>query len=283
MIAAIARIVPAMCLGISLSAFAQDHQAAPMIGQHVPEARGPSYSQQIAATKLEFQNAYNLQGRPRIAIFWNRKLDDQLSQWYTASRNVDTRDNWFGKGFTASQKRLDVEDRFDGRPQPDELSGFEFGAGYTRTLLNTGVEVVDRDTIMRLMHGKTKEAADSVVVADYQQVEIDALFEYADYIAEVLYAPGDVGGDPLNFMISIKEVKTGRVVTMFRSKTDTLPEVEYAPEWVVGENGYEQIEVPVSDPTNPLTADGITPGTPEHIGWSVAIQTMTALSKHWTS
>jgi hypothetical protein len=261
--------------------WAQDHAAAPMIGAPEVQPDTSSAYRQAIKTKSEFRRAYRNAGKPKLAIFWNRKLDDQLSQWYTASRNIDTRDGWWGKGFTARQNRLDVERRFDNRPAPEELRGFEFGAGYTSTLLSNGVDIVDRDAIMRLTHSKSKEAAPNIVVADYQQVELDALVGYADYFAEILYAAPQNGDANLNFMISIKEVKTGRLITMFRSR-NVMPQQDYQYKWSATADGYKKVKVPVIYDQNPYDGDGIAPGTPEHIGWNVAMQTMQALTKYWS-
>ncbi|HIK63715.1 MAG TPA: hypothetical protein EYG02_01635 [Henriciella marina] len=206
-----------------------------------------------------------------------------MSQWYTASRNIDTRDYWRGGGFTATQRRLDVEDRFDDRPQPNELAGFEFGAGLTRTLINAGVDIVDRDAIMRLTHNRTEAVEDGIVVSDYQEVEMDALSEHADLFIEVLYAPTAGSDEPLTVMISIKEVRTGKVAAMFRSRKTSLPEAATRTEWVAGRSGYEQREVPVENVEAVPSADGIAVGTPEHLGWNVALQTMQELTRYWNA
>ena len=264
-----------------IKASAQDHPAAPMIGELAVEEPSQNAHLDVNRIKADFSHAYVGAGRPRLAIFWNRKLDDQLSQWYTGSRRIDTRGGWWGgKGFTATQQRIDIEDRFDGRPQPSEVDAFDFGAGFTRTLLNSGVDIVDRDMIMRLTHSDAKEAADTIIVADYQQVEIDALIGYADLFAEVLFAPAQSGDENINFLINIKEVNSGRVVTMFRSDSN-LEEAAYKYEWVGTAQGYRKIKVPDESAINAYDADGIRGGSPEHVGWNVAVQTMEALTRYW--
>jgi len=272
----------ALMISLSSTSTSQDAPGAPMITQNNPIVQNNNAFDSALKTKDEFKRAYFRAGKPKLAIFWNRKLDDQLSQWYTSSRNIDTRKGWWsgGKGFTATQERLDVEGRFDDRAQPNELLGFQFGAGFTRTLINTGADIVDRDTIMRLTHSQAKEAADNIIVADYQQIEIDALIGYADYIAEILYTPSQPDSDQLTFLISVKEVKTGRLVAMFPSYT-TTDETNYTYEWVTTPSGYEKVKVPVVHERSPYDSDNVQPGTPEHIGWNVAMETMAALTKHW--
>lgn len=261
-------------------AHAQIAPAAPLIQQSQPEPISNQAYETAQKTKAEFRRAYNQVGKPKLAIFWNRKLDDQLSQWHTASRNIDTREGgWYrGKGFTATQNRIDVENRFGENSRNGDIQNFEFGSGFTRTLMNSGVNIVDRDVIMRLTHSEAKEAADNIIVADYQQIEIDALIGYADYLAEITRSGGQDEGASL--FISIKEVKTGRLVAMFPSRNQ-VSEENFTTEWVTTDSGYRKVRVPVRNARNAYDADEITPGTPEHIGWSVAIETMRALTKYW--
>lgn len=258
------------------------HQPSRMITETKAASKQTNTGEMVNILKKNFKLAHNRAGRPKLAVFWNRQLDDQLSQWYTASRNISTHDNWYkGKGFTASQTRLDVETRFDDRPQPNELAGFEFDSGFTRTLLSSGVDIVDRASIMRLTHSKEKEAADKIVVADYQQIEIDALKDYADIVAEVLYAQeNNKTGVPI-FLITIKKVSDGRIITKFRSRP-TQFEQQYEEKWVTTENGYEKQRVPIVDEEAPYLADGIEKGSLEYLGWSVALQTMDALTDYWS-
>lgn len=256
------------------------HDAAKMITEAPAVQSEPSDVGIISGIRSDFQQAHTGAGRPTLAVFWNRQLDDQLSQWYTGSRTISTHNNyWKGEGFTATQERLDVETRFDDRPQPNELAGFEFDSGFTRTLLGTGVSLVDRSAIMRLTHSDAAEVADGIIAADYQQIEIDALKGYADLIAEILFVEG--GESELVFLVTIKEVATGQIVTKFRSKPYSFGQ-RYEEQWVTTANGYEKMSVRVEDPSAPYLRDDIDPETAEYVGWSVALQTMQALTKYWT-
>lgn len=256
------------------------HKAAKMITEASPVQGEPSDVGIIRDIRANFERAHNGAGSPTLAVFWNRQLDDQLSQWYTGSRTISTHNNsWKGEGFTATQERIDVETRFDDRPQPEELAGFEFDSGFTRTLLGTGVKLVDRSAIMRLTHSDEAEVADGIIVADYQQIEIDALKGYADLIAEILFVDG--GESELVFLVTIKEVATGQIVTKFRSKPYSFGQ-RYEEQWVTTANGYEKISVRVEDESAPYLRDDIDPETAEYVGWSVALQTMQALTKYWS-
>lgn len=264
------------------AAIAQDHFAAPMIGsQPEPSKAETPFADQVASIKTAFRSQYRRVGQPRIAIFWNRKLDDRLSQWYTPSRRIDTRERWGGGGFTATQQRLDVENRFDARPQPGELAGFEFGSGLTRTLINQGVQIVDRDTIMRLTQREVQAVEDGVVVSDYQAIEMDALTAHADLFVEVLYVPSADADSPFTVMITVTEVRTGQVATMFRSGKSLLPDGATQTKWVATSDGYRKQEVAIENVAAVPAADGIDIGSPEHLGWNVALQTMTELTRFW--
>ena len=256
------------------------HDAAKMITEAPVVQSEPTDARIIGDIRSNFERAHTSVGHPTLAVFWNRQLDDQLSQWYTGSRTINTRNNyWNGEGFTATQQRIDVETRFDDRAQPEELAGFEFDSGFTRTLLGTGINLVDRSAIMRLTHSDAAEVADGIIVADYQQIEIDALKGYADLIAEILFVEG--GERELVFLVTIKEVATGQIVTKFRSKPYSFGQ-RYEEQWVTTENGYEKMSVRVEDHSAPYLRDDIDPDTAEYVGWSVALQTMQALTKYWT-
>ena len=271
-------------LSLSLPAYAQGQDAEPaaMRGNARPVQASRDVADHVRNLKSSFKDSYAFAGRPRIALFWNRKLDDQLSQWYTASRSVDTREGaWSSSGFTADQTRQDVEGRFGYRDSPSELAGFEFGAGLTRTLINSGVQIIDRDAIMRLKHGAEPELTPGVVMTDYQEVEMDALLDYADLFAEILYAAHSQSASDFTVMISVKEVRTGRTIAIFRSRESILPEASRRTTWVAGERGYERVEVVTEDVSALAAGEGIEPDSPEYLGWMVALQTMEALSDYW--
>lgn len=269
---------------LAAPAEAQDAEPARMLANTTPPATSQAVMNHVIGVKTAFKGQYARAGRPRIALFWNRKLDDQLSQWYTSARNIDTHESaWQSRGFTAAQQRENVEGRFAYRDQPSELAGFEFGAGLTRTLINAGTQIIDRDAIMRLEHGKASELADGVVLTDYQEIEMDALLDYADLYAELMYAERSAAGDSFTVMVSIKNVRTGQTIAMFRSRPNALPAPATRTQWVPGAQGYERFEVPTEDAAVPALADGIEPGTPEYLGWMVALQTMEALSAFWSS
>ena len=274
-------LIAGLMVSSAAGALAQDQAAAPMI----TEARTSPSGQiegEVAEIRASYERAYAEAGRPRIALFWNRKFDDQLTQWYAISRVTSTGGEPGSKaGVTVREERDDVRSRFDGRASPGELASFEFSAGLTRTLLASGTELVDRDMLMRLAQRRSPELVTGARVSDYQEIELDALIGSVDLIVEILYAgPADTY-DPLTVMVSIREVETGRVVSMFRSREDVLPPARTEARWVPGEGGYTRIEVPVEDPVGIAADEGILAGSAEYLGWRTALQAMQALTRSW--
>lgn len=299
---------------ISFNVHAQDPAAMPMMadpidGKKSQEETLLNYSQ----VKRAFQAAYSNVGEPSIAIFWNRKFDDQLSQW-----QADRRHSITGEGSsTASdifQKQGDIqqEDALNatvsaiGNAQPSgeilgsyerntqggsrilaaeyyesrkeqakrrglgEAADFEFGSGFMGPFLEQKANILDRDTIMRLVERDNTEEAGSEMIADYQKIETDALIGFADYFAEVLMTRDYEADLGMSFMVSIKEVATGRIVTMFKSAATPPEEDSKKAKFIATSSGYKKV---ASFETT----------SPEDVGTQLAHETMVALSKIWGS
>jgi hypothetical protein len=129
-----------------------------------------------------------------------------------------------------------------------ESADFEFAAGFTSTLVQTGVRLIDRSTIMRLIaHDQIQDdtLGDN---SDYQKVEATALLSYSDYLAEITYSPRSGESNGEGFMVAVKEVKSGRLVAMFRM--DATPEQQAGQEkWVATEEGYQLVVEEAPEPS----------------------------------
>jgi len=255
----------------------------------------------------EFRSVYKRIGEPKIAIFWNRKFNDRLSEWETVARSSFTTDgsgnvsdvfkkqggisagdvsnkheddaanqaigsyerNVNAKGQTLVSGYAEVKTDQSSREGMGEISDFEFGAGYAQPLLAGSAKIVDRNTIMRLVERDDSRASGSEQIADYQKVETDALVGYADYFAEIVFAEDLTTEIGMSFMVSVKEVSTGRIVAMFKSDGRVVDSSEAETRWLATSNGYEKIEIESE------------PATPESVGEQLAYETMQSLTKAW--
>jgi hypothetical protein len=160
--------------------------------------------------------------------------------------------------------------RQQGRVGLSEATEFEFSSGFLRPFLENQVKVLDRQAIMRLVERDSAKEAGSEMIADYQKIETDALVGYADYVGEILFSPDSTSDLGMNFLISVKEVGTGRVVAKFRSSSK-VPQNKRVkvPRYVATSNGFAIAEQPISAIP------------PLHMGEQLAHETMQALTRVW--
>lgn len=277
---------------INFNTVAQEHQASRMLVPAPSNKEAPvdDYHKIRAKISNEFSSAYEKQGKPAIAIFWNRKFDDQLSQWYqevrysktgeTAVKGQDKFDpkggvepsyerNVSGGGKIVSSEYIETRQKNSIREGFSEPDSFDFSAGFTTTVLSIPVKILDRRAIMRLMQRDNADEAGAEMISDYQKIETDALIGYADYLAEIILTPDTKADTGWAFMVSVKSVSDGQVVAMFKSQANKPIDPDMKVKWVVTEDGYEkqtsQREI----------------GSPNEAGEQLAFETMEALSKIW--
>ncbi len=265
-----------------------------------------------------FKLAYKRAGSPRIAVFWNRELTDQLSQWYADKRVVRTSEQaghvdarrdppkaaaapgynrsvrggahaleaqYFAdcqaalkeRGADGSSKRgyapeLCYEVLQRPAPTGDDMGGkakeFEFSAGFMDPFIGVSAKMLDRAAIMRIVQRNNARRAGTELVPDSVTVETDALIGYADYVAEVVYSSDPQSQLGVEFLVSVKQVASGRVAAMFR--TDATPADLPPPStrWAATASGFEQRTTYAS-------------ASPRQVGEQLALETMEALSRAW--
>lgn len=281
-------LVSAVFLGISSFVVAQVHQPEEMMASKTEMPQEEIYLNQRRADILnKFKQAYLKKGEPKIAIFWNRKFDDQLSQWYQGYRVSHTGES-FAKGqiqikpndekasevnLIAKEKNVSakyVEVRQEQQRQGfAEAEGFEFESSFTSTFLAVPATIVDRATIMRLTQRQSTKESGIETVSDQQKIETDSLIGHADFFAEVLLTPNEVGVTAWSFMVSVKSVKEGRIVAMFKSDALNSPKLKDNKRWVATNKGFVKVD------------DRENIATPEQLGVQLAYETMRALTNVW--
>lgn len=280
----------------ALSSLAVDHASMPMLTDPPSETETetePAVSREDIV-KI-FSDSYQREGDPTIAIFWNRKFDDQLSQWEATHRRIrekhvvgnplqpssseDTNSRGElddslkeqNKGERSvlisnySERRANQQSRFG----LGEGETFEFEAGYSQILIANKVKIIDRSAIMRIIERDNARESKTETLADYQKIETDALIGYADYLAEILFIKDNTADMGMAFMVTIKEVATGKIAAMFKSKGEVVKNEKVETQWVVTANGYKLEE---------LEGDMV---TPNDIGEQLAFETMHNLCKGW--
>lgn len=280
-----------LCGSIALTmlcntALAQDHNAAKMLVTEKSPKRIAQAREELAS---EFLQAYKKEGEPKIAIFWNKKFDDQLSQWDATNRisktgetNSDSKEkfepNSANDGYvrnTSGGSRIVeaqyIEEKIVAKQRDGfgELNDFSFSGGFVQPMLESGVYLIDRDAIMRLMQRDSAKSSGAEMISDTKKIETDALLGYADLLAEIVFSKEFSAASPMNreFLVTVKEISTGRLITMFRSSA--MP--SNINRFKASESGYDSVNVNLKDGNF----------RPELAGEQLAYELMQKLIKVW--
>lgn len=193
--------------------------------QAAPEAPGPLFDDSIIG---DFAQSYGYQNRPRLAIYFNRSLSDEVREWVTRDRDVLSIQGTYTKteedsfvqedyqgGVSAySQRHLDSPSRLS----PGEGWMWEFEDGFLQPFLEISANVLDRATIMRLaaqQSGRQGSAYDPIAV---KKIEMDALTGKADLLIELLVRRNPNVNIGYEFKAVAKEVQTGVIRAMVTSR-----------------------------------------------------------------
>ena len=187
--------------------------------EKVGKADGAAFGEQ-AGTVAGFADAYRRNGKPRLALYWNRQLSEALSDWYSDVRVVNgTQTNSSMSGdFNLnqsgnSQNTLEVQRRVQDsrRGMTTESFEWEFQEAYLAPFLEAGATIVDRGAMMRLT------AADQPTDSE-KTIEVRGLQGKADYLLEILVSPNWKSTTGYELCTRIIDIKTGAIVAMVNSK-----------------------------------------------------------------
>jgi hypothetical protein len=181
-----------------------------------------------AAAKARFQAAYAAKKSPKMVVFLNRQLSDEVREWVTDTRRVVTgthseTETVDGKetertdkvgGLTAhTQKHVDSATRMS----PNERWMWAFEDGFIQPLLGSGAKMVDRATIMRLVAASSGQQGNAHALLAVKKIEMDALKKHADVFVEILIARSPASLYGYEFKATAKEVNTGIIVASVTS------------------------------------------------------------------
>lgn len=214
-------------------------------GNPIPKARGvaqpalqlpersfepfsnPADNQQASQLLSDFKSGYTGHGKPRLAIFLNRSLSDEIREWKTASRDITSgtgsRGEYFGEhvsGETAVYTQEHIELENEGS-NISKGGMWAFEDGFLQPFLETGATVLDRATIMRLTalkHGQG-DAYNPITV---KRVEMEALKGHADIFVEVLILDDPQTPWGYEFKAVAKMVNSGQIIASTNSRNWNL-------------------------------------------------------------
>lgn len=215
---------------------------SPYIGKPLSGADKPITEEVYAASIAGFKESYAVQGYPRIAVYFNRALSDEVREWMTARREIVT-----GKGenVTVGQgggatvvtddgivvtpgaeiKAEGAEDTERGvstyeqrhmeqqmREDPREQWKWRFEDSFLQPFLKAGAKTVDRATILRLVAATSGKQGDPYSLNTIKKVEMDALAQYADIYVELLVTRDATSPTGYAFRALAKGTKDGIIV-----------------------------------------------------------------------
>ena len=279
------------------------HQAAPAasryspyIGRPLSGAVLPISEELYAASIAAFENAYTAQGTPRIVVYFNRALSDEVREWMTPTREVMT-----GKGEkvsvgeggatvvsehgivveTASEAKVEgTEDTERGltsyqqrhieqlrRENPQEQWMWRFEDFFLQPFLKAGAKTVDRATILRKVSAASGKQGEPYSLMAVKKIEMDALQEYADIYVELLVTRDHTAPTGYAFRALAKRIKDGIILgSVTKAGRDYRYDKSY--EAIAGPSGYK---LKKSSPALIL----------ENVSMELAIDLMNSMANSW--
>jgi len=229
-------------------------------------------------TIQRFKRSYETKKSPRIAVFLNRELSDEVREWATDSRLVLSEDysktKQVGKQETEKTKITEGVSGYSqthietsGRPALKEKWMWAFEDGFIQPLLQANAKLVDRGTIMRLTAAVSSQDKNTYAPLEVKKVEMDALKGYADIFVEILISRSPSSLYGYEFKASAKEVNTGIIlanVTSLRWR----PEDRKQRKVYATSHDYEVVDTIQIPPVEDISSD-------------LAIDLMNALARVW--
>ncbi len=243
--------------GLAQAAIAP-HEAAPMMVDPTAFARDQAAA--VASSQARFKQRYDQAGKPRLAIYFNRELSDEVEEWKTPVRVQTAIINSKGELMQAESAVHYRAQTSSARGGQSESMAWAFEDGFYNAFASQGVRLVDRRMMLRLAAAKRPENATAMVAR--QHVEVDAFKQHADLLVEVLVQRNASAPSGYNFRAQATNVRNAQVMAMVNA-SDIEP---LKGRFVAGPKGYERAQVS---------------GTPEEIkaiGQEVAHQLMAALA-----
>ena len=224
------------------------------------------------ATDLEtigktFAKAYVAAGKPRLVVYLNRELSDEVREWVTDTRDLSVIGSpsagkaFIQQGLSATQ----VRDHNDTEVSPGTDWQWQFEEAVLEPLINNGVRVVDRTLINRTIAAKL-DHSDSTKPLALKQIEMNALSQFADLLVEIRINNKPRPGSGYRLHTKVVNIKDGAVLMAEQLDSDSM--MTDGAVYTASRHGYHK-----TASKNVL---------PDQAGNAVVSQLMQDLSSHWT-
>jgi hypothetical protein len=189
----------------------------------LPEVLAPPTAQPTRPVEDQFRATYARAGRPRVVIYWNRELDDELVD--RKAQHVDIRAAAIETGPVAlGAVRVDTAESIANRAAaggvPRRLAAVE--TAFVQLMAQQGVRLADRAAILRIEHARARKGK-SAAATDTRTNEIDALSAHADLLIEIVVLEAGIGPDALEFKLLAKDTRSGAMPFSLTTRARGLP------------------------------------------------------------
>ena len=207
-----------------------------------------------AKARDRFRASYVSQGRPRIAVFMNRELSDDVREWNVTSGVLkpqsmsETQAHSDGTWNSVERIGGTAEHAHTGRAEsasresPHERWMWQFEDGFLQPFLATSARVIDRSSIVRLAAAQSAQTGLEYANLATKKVEVDALLDHADILVELLIVSAADAPHGYEFRAIAKEVRTGRIIASVVTQDGGVDRGPTTQRWGVGDAGY-QLEI----------------------------------------
>ncbi len=204
-----------------------------------------------------FSESYKKHSSPRIVIFWNRDLTDEVVTSYQGSMTIrnsmqggdsrtnnktvsqigsslnNERDTWYetSSRFSVGVDRNDPKQRTGLR----ELVDWKVEGAFKRTLLSSGARLIDRELIFRT-NGKNADANERV---NRQRIETESLLGNAELLMEVLLAADESEYSGIIFKVSVTDIASGETIAYLT--TPAVPPTVTTSYYQATHQGFQQV------------------------------------------
>lgn len=201
-----------MVAGVALRLAAPSAACAAPDAQYRPDLPPVLLPETVVPTLEErFRDVYARAGRPRVVVYWNRELDDELVDRKT--RSVELSGAAIEAGpVSAGAVRLDAAEHVvnaaRGGALPRWLAAVE--TAFVQHLARQNVEIVDRAAIVRFESARARKGdATAQGALDTRINEVNAIGALADLLIEVTVLKAGRSPDDVEFKLLAKHTRTG--------------------------------------------------------------------------
>jgi len=241
--------------------------------QAVPETSRSKLEADMEGTRKHFAEVYVVQKQPRIVVYVNRELSDDVREWSSNYRlvtegeieveragvSVERGSEKVGPVLERGAERVGAsagkvkgkngvfseETRVsDDRPAPPENWMWQMEDSFFGPFLKAKAVLVDRSTILRLassdVHAGSSPAQTQPSV---KQVEMAAIKDKADLLMELLVRRNPQAPAGYEFRVNVKEIKSGRILAKASSLAWKQEEQKYVlvAKYQATEHGYVRV------------------------------------------